>query len=290
MVNCEKCEKVFKTNWHLQRHLSKKLPCKRHSSKDSRDSSKDSQDSSKDSQDSSKDSRDSSKDSRDSSKDSQKFVNYKWCMKTLSSKDHLKKHLGVCKMLNDEIRKLEMDTDTKYTHNPTYCRFCKMTFSKACNLSRHLVTCQSKDIYKMELMAKTKQTVVSNSTINSHNNTINNITNINCIGKENKDYISRKNLIDMYNKCGRCPAKFVGKLIGMTNCNKDHPENHNIVYTNRRGSVAWVKHDDKMELNNVDDAINKWYEGILDETTLEDAKDLQREMKVKLGDLYENDE
>ena len=133
MVNCEKCEKVFKTNWHLQRHLSKKLPCKPHSSKDPRDSSKD---------------------PRDSSKDPQKFVNCKWCMKTLSSKGHLKKHFGVCKMLNDEIRKLEMDTDTKYTHNPTYCRFCKMTVSKPCHLSRHLTTCQSKEMYKMELMAK----------------------------------------------------------------------------------------------------------------------------------------
>ena len=25
-----------------------------------------------------------------------------------------------------------MDTNTKYTHNPTYCRFCKMTVSKPC--------------------------------------------------------------------------------------------------------------------------------------------------------------
>ena len=132
-------------------------------------------------------------------------------------------------------------------------------------------------------------TTINGNVNNSHNNTIN-ITNINCIGKENKDYISRKKLIDMYNRCGRCPAKFVGKLIGMTNCNKDHPENHNIVYTNRRGSVAWVKHDDKMELGNVDEAINKWYEGILDETNLEDTYDLPREMKVKLEDLYENDE
>jgi uncharacterized membrane-anchored protein YjiN (DUF445 family) len=90
------------------------------------------------------------------------------------------------------------------------------------------------------------------------------------------------------NRCGRCPAKFVGKLIGITNCNKDHPENHNIVYTNKSGSVAWVKHDDKM--GNVDEAINKWYEGILDETNLEDTYDLPREMKVKLEDLYENDE
>ena len=28
MTRCENCDKVFKTNWHLQRHLSKKRICK----------------------------------------------------------------------------------------------------------------------------------------------------------------------------------------------------------------------------------------------------------------------
>jgi hypothetical protein len=166
-------------------------------------------------------------------------------MKNFSSKGHLKKHMDICKMVNDEMRQLEMDTNTKYTHNPTYCRFCKMTVSKPCHLSRHLGGCPSKEMYKMELMAKAKQSVITNTTINGNvNNNTMNVTNttyvVNSLGSENISYVTCEVIKNLLKDCSS-NEEFMAKTLAYIHAHEEHPENHNIVYSNLRSNTALVK-------------------------------------------------
>jgi hypothetical protein len=78
----------------------------------------------------------------------------KWCMKCFSSKPILKRHIGSCKQKDNEIRLLEMETNTEYIHRSTYCRFCQNSFTQSSHLQRHLQYCKSQEIYKLELIRK----------------------------------------------------------------------------------------------------------------------------------------
>ena len=83
----------------------------------------------------------------------------------------------------------------------------------------------------------------SHNTSDSYNtdNSINNTININNFGCENKDYITKKYLIELL----KCPFQAIPKLIEYTHFNKDHPENQNIILPNKKQPYVKIKKDDK---------------------------------------------
>ena len=98
MVNCNNCDKYFKTNWHLQRHINKKIHCIKKKPKDPEKKPKDPE-----------------KKPKDPIEKSKNPNNCNWCKKLFTTKNILQKHLKTCKMKNDEIRNLEIQTNTEFT-------------------------------------------------------------------------------------------------------------------------------------------------------------------------------
>ena len=155
---CERCEKQFRDAWNLNTHMSRKFPCIL---------------------------KNEQKDSLGEQKDSLGEQNCKWCLKTYFNTGSLNRHIKTCKLVDDPIRKLEMEQSIKIDLNQPVCRFCNKTFTRTSSSNKHQPSCESKGAYIDKLKsANVKSVTVNNGTIN--NGTINNTNNvtINVFGKE----------------------------------------------------------------------------------------------------------
>ena len=74
-----------------------------------------------------------------------------YCTKLYTTNKILRKHLKTCKMKNNEIRKLEIETNMIPTQTTTICKYCSKNYSKSGNLGRHSKTCKLKDEYREHL-------------------------------------------------------------------------------------------------------------------------------------------
>jgi len=91
----------------------------------------------------------------------------KWCLNTFSRTFTLNKHINICKLVNDPVRKLEMELDINPDLKSPVCRFCKKEYK--C-ISRH-------ECKKQENYIKNLENIKSKTTPTGTN--ITNIKNIN---------------------------------------------------------------------------------------------------------------
>jgi hypothetical protein len=115
---------------------------------------------------------------------------------------------------------------------------------------------------------KAEKSVINNNNNTTNNNTTNNnITiNLNTHGKENIDYLSQTDLMKSVSRV----FKSVPDLIWKIYFNPNHPENHNVIITDRRSPYINVfTKDKKWKLANKRDTIGSMIDSsymILDET------------------------
>ena len=304
MFCCNKCEKPFKTNWQLQRHLSKKNPCepkKQNSPKNTQNSPKNTQNSPKNTQNSPK----NTQNSPQKKQISPQITQCKYCLKTLSYSS-LNRHIKTCKEKNDDIRCLEIQLNKKVEpYTKKNCRFCSYISSQATHVSRHNENCKARKAYKLSLenqynaqqvdRAKQHMTHITNDhSINNNNiNTINNnninIT-VNPIGRENVAYMTCAVIKDIMRK-SRTNEAFIANTLAYIHAHDEHPENHNIIVSNHRSNMALVKRDDKYEYENINTVMQETSNSWLDKVCIEDDFDeVPLSIKQKYESVCENDE
>jgi len=182
-----------------------------------------------------------------------------FCLRTFGRKWDCDKHVKICPLKDDEIRKMELKTDTQFVPPPpNTCRFCKECFSRSTCLSRHLETCRERKIYKeqLEMKYQTVQNITNNTTNNDNSiNNINNITNnitINAIGKESLDHINVQKVIEMISRNKR-RIKDEHKTVYLVSGDmvvdfhkmiREVPENRNLVVKHEKRQTALIKRDD----------------------------------------------
>ena len=305
MKNCDNCDKQFRTNWHLQRHLRRKFKCVKvppyntyippshtvippshtiippshtiippsHTIIPPK--------------------------STQNSK-----LKCKFCQEIYSRTDSLKRHIeSRCREKTDDVRRLEIKLDIKVKlRKDNICRFCNKEYSQKCSLGRHLKTCKKKQEYRKELERKDSKnrkdnkkgkvhvSNTINNTINNIDNSVNNTININCIGKENMKYITTKMLKQLW-KNAKTNEEAVAKTIKAIHAHKDHPENHNIIYTNTRSNVALVKINEDYEYKNINEILKDVSANTLDAIIFSaDYDDLSMLIKKKYESVCEDDE
>ena len=151
--------------------------------------------------------------------------------------------------------------------NNKECLYCGKEFSRIDNFKRHLTTCKKKQEFEQlaleskdkELEEKEKKikeleekikykgnTNIINNTNNSTNKNINNSRNIiiNNYGDENIKHLRNKDYASLLK--GIYSA--VPKLIKQIHFDPEHPENHNIKFTNKKLPYLKVMKDDKWQL------------------------------------------
>jgi hypothetical protein len=113
------------------------------------------------------------------------------------------------------------------------------------------------------------------------NNTTNNIK-VNALGNENLSYLTTKCLKTLWNNT-HSDEERVAKTVSLFYGEKDHPENHSIIYTNLKHNSALVKTGDNYEYQNINDIL-KYKVGpfLLDSIILNtDYDDLDLDIKSK---------
>jgi hypothetical protein len=114
--------------------------------------------------------------SQNDNPESQNDKKCKWCLNTFSRNFTLNKHTNVCKLVDDPIRKLEMELGIIPDLKSCVCRFCKKSYK--C-ISRHECKKQAEYLESIKIKKRTTSGNVYNinkGTINNIYKNINNVT------------------------------------------------------------------------------------------------------------------
>jgi len=177
------------------------------------------------------------------------------------------------------------------------CRFCIKEFTQKCHCTRHAVTCRKKLEYlsylEKELEKKNNvrgiQNNINNVTNNNNNNTTINI-NVNSLGQENWDYISKQALKQIWSDAQLNLEQGVVETIKTIHANRSHPENHNIIYKNSRSTEALVKGDNGYEYRNINEILKQVCRNTLDMINFQLPYELPQTMISCYDRVCENDE
>ena len=258
---CKDCGRGFSTNWELQRHYGKKKKCTANAEKSQTNAEKSFANAEK-----------SQTNAEKSCGESQRTGSKacEFCNKTFQSRQNLLKHLDHCKEKNDPVRILEIKLGKKFPENasPNQCRFCDYFSVYASNVSRHICSCKHKFEYRKLLEEELHNVdTIKSCTINNNTSNITNITNniiqVNSLGCENTEYLTSTLLRRLWRTAKTDEERFA-KTLMIIHGNRDHPENHNIIYKNIRGNVALVKAGTTFEYRNINDIINEAGSNMLD--------------------------
>ena len=292
MFCCNNCEKSFKTNWQLQRHLSKKRTCKKLLPNETQEIQKETQEIQKETQETQEIQKETSRN------------RCEFCLGTYNT--NLKRHVKNCKMKDDHIRCMEIELDKHILPwGSKTCRFCSYV-TRTPNIKRHLKSCKAKEEYQKRLEAELQaqkahnnnvtvinnNTNISNNTVNNDNKTINNNINvhINPIGQENVSYMTFAVIKNLMRQSHSGEA-FMANTLAYIHAHEDHPENHNIIVSNHRSNLALVKRSDKFEYENINTVMRETSNSWLDKVCLdEDYEELPKKIKQKYEGVCENDE
>ena len=284
MIICEKCDKKFISKWHLQRHLSNKRPCNILPQNEYFVPQNE-----------------YFVPQNEYFVPQNEYLNCKYCNKGFKRTDNLKRHEDQCKDKDDHVRNMELQLNIKFPENipKNTCRFCNHFSKSPCNLPKHIRTCKAKEEYKKQLEEKIKNqgsngtnicnTINNNNTLNYNDNRTTNI-HINCLGNENIGYITTQVLKQLWNEV-KSNEEGLAKTIKIIHGNVDHPENHNIIYTNLKSNSALVKHNDIFEYKNINEVLKDVSANTLDMIVLnEDYDDLNKAIKEKYESVCDDDE
>ena len=293
MFTCNRCERNFQKNWQLQRHFSRKIPCKLQLTcapvKTPDETIKSPQQTIE-----------SPQQTIESPQQTMKSPDTccKYCLKTFARSQNLKNHS--CKMKDDKVRKLEIQLNKKIEPwSSNMCRFCR--YEGGVHISRHLKTCKARKRYheKLESELKEQQNESSDKhvTINNVNNINNTIVNnnsvniiVNPIGQEDYSYITCSQLKSLSRKM-LTDEEFLAKTLTYIHAHPKHPENHNIIVTNHRSNMAFVKWKDHFEYRSIESVMQKAAINMLDKVCLEeDYDELPTYIKKKYESVTDNDE
>ena len=123
MIQCERCHREFPFQWKLDRHLSRKFPCKEIQTQNQ----------------------------ETIPQNQETLISCKFCLKEFSCIKLLNRHTQRCKLSIDYIRELELQLGIELpVFSKTKCRFCNQSFSQV-YLPRHLHRCKAKKEYQNKL-------------------------------------------------------------------------------------------------------------------------------------------
>jgi len=188
------------------------------------------------------------------------------CTNKLQTKDGKNK-----KIIKKEIVTVKKK-ENKDTHNKIQskikkefiCHLCERTFSRKDNLRRHLNKyCKIKKerdekdkIYQQLLIERNdmeyKMNKLEKGNVNFYQqfNTINQI-NINSFGNEKLENLSKKEIIEILNKCYKALPELVKKI------HIDLPENRNVYIPNKKEPYAMIYDNDRWFLKDTTEVINE---------------------------------
>jgi len=157
----------------------------------------------------------------------------KYCLKTFSRKDNLNKHLKICKeKKNSNILALKQDEEI-------------------INIKKELEELKQSNNITNSTNTNSNNTNTNTNNTNNNSNNTNNINNnnnnntqnilISNYGEENLKYLRPKDYKGYLSNI----AEGIPKLIRNIHFNKDHPENHNIKYTDTNSPYFEIYKDDK---------------------------------------------
>ena len=257
MFPCENCEKQFKTNWHLQRHLNKKIPCIDKTKFDYLGTKID-----------------YSKTKNDYPETKNDYLICKYCNNTFSRVHYKNKHEETCKMKDDHVRNLEIQLGISYPCNieKYTCRFCYHKSTKSSNLLKHTKSCKAKNEYKKKLEMKLKESMQKTygHTTNYNNNSTNTVNilvtpnTIRRFGEESTDHISDSYLKKQMANYGISIPKIVCNVMKQIYCDDKHPENETIKISNLRSAWLHVSNGDGFEAIATEDALGAVREKVSD--------------------------
>jgi len=252
MFTCQKCRKKFRDNWDLGKHMSRVRPCEAviepetlttgeqlntldcqkstlGEQKSTLDIPKSTLDIPKSTPDIPKSTPDIPKSTPDIPKStldipkstpeiprSLKNTQCTWCLNNFSNISNKIKHSKICKLINDPLRKLEIEKGIiPDEHADNSCRFCNKVYSRKSNLNRHF--CKEREEYLLKLKESNRVggnnvTINNNNVSNSNNVTTTNIDNsvnitLNIHKQENTKDLNVELLIDELRKLNRLHGK-----------------------------------------------------------------------------------
>jgi len=252
MSECKNCCKEFKYQWCLQRHLDRKMPCRKyvpnnpvpipnnpvHIQKNQIHIP------------------------NSPVSIPKNPTSCRYCLQEFSTKTNHNKHVKICKEKDDAVRSLEIQLDISYNKPEiNICRFCKKSFPHKTNHTRHIKTCKAKQEYRETLEAKlkenqTKQQHITNNTIN--NNILLNVSaeTLKKFGKENTDHITNEYLRRVIGRLGVTLPKVVSTVAKQIYFDKNKPENQTVQITNVRSQWAKVSDGSNYELQPLGEAVS----------------------------------
>ena len=206
MTTCDTCNKDFKAVWRLERHLSKKNPCRPVTQNNRVKIEKDPKshaENAESTQNSSLENENDTKQQPSKNIDSKQQVSKRCQFCNKECKKNIKRHENICPMANDEVREIEIELGIPYTeHDKLTCRFCKIKYTRPYNLRMHQETCNEKKTYLailqgQQIAKSTGRTVnihVYNITNNNDNrNTQNDNRSINNTQNDNRSINNTQN-------------------------------------------------------------------------------------------------
>jgi hypothetical protein len=201
------------------------------------------------------------------------------------------------------------------------CQYCQKSYSKSCNLTRHLKKCPQKEeyqhssslmeIFKSQIERQTQQIEamrqehakekaelykqmekllerVGNNTNNTYIKEQKII--VNSFGQENLDYLHKEYLHSLL----KIPFSSVPKLLKDLHFHPKHPENHNVKITNKKLPYASVWKDEKWETRDkkkvITDMVDNGYHIIDSEFSPEELEDKKKSNYYTFSQKYQEKE
>lgn len=187
----------------------------------------------------------------------------RYCVRVFSSTNYKNRHILRCPQMDNPVRLLELSRsiDPVKPDHPTDCRFCKKSYSRRSLLNRHIGVCPSYMDYHENLLKTQFPVAITNNNTTNNNNT-NNIVNINILGQENMDHVQIERVIDLFRTISK---EFGYSRICLTAGNlinsfdryiRETPENQNIIIPDSKSLYGTVRTPLGWEKVSADDCLN----------------------------------